>query len=330
MQTTLNQSCNDQSQLSTVDQDTFQCFHCGLKFTTKSLLSKHVHSQHANMSNNVRSCKLCGSTIKAAINSVYKDLKCEICVKLNPFSCKFCDDKFAERAALKIHLKSHRLEKPFECDSCKQHFSNLQHLKRHIEVIHNGQTNYQCEYCKKCFRWDSSLRTHLKTHTNERPHQCASCSFSFRRSCDLKRHMITHTNEKNYSCQHCDKKFTRNSSLQRHIRAHFGDKPYLCNVCGKRFNESFFLKEHMESHSENRLYYHCDLCNKRFNNRRVLRVHMKKHSCRSTRSTNEVECSDNGSNVTKDVFSSYRNQFTNGVTELSHSNYNNFKYVNEV
>ncbi|XP_065206021.1 oocyte zinc finger protein XlCOF19-like [Planococcus citri] len=312
MQTSLDRNFTAEYEFFNTEQETFQCFHCDENFFAKSTLSKHVQKQHSILKNTTKSCKVCGSAVKPPVNSVNEDLKCESCIKLTPFSCRFCDEKFDQNATLKVHLKSHRNEKPFECDLCKNHFSNLQHLKRHIEVIHNGQTNYQCKFCQKCFRWDSSLRTHLKTHTNERPHQCSSCNFSFRRSCDLKRHMITHTNEKNYSCQHCSKKFTRNSSLQRHVRAHFGDKPYLCSVCGKRFNESFFLKEHMESHSENRLYYHCDLCNKRFNNRRVLRVHAKKHLCRNTNDVDEC------SNVTKDVFSSYGNQFPNGVTELPH------------
>lgn len=310
--------------------DQFQCHNCGEKFSLKSTMKNHIRKnltlqkiskcdycrkqflykcefrQHTKMKISYTICTVCGKSVRNKATPCFanqrENFKCSDCSDVKSFSCKFCDMKFDQRSTLKTHLKSHRSEKPYECDLCHQHFSNLQHVKRHIEVIHNGETNYQCEYCNKCFRWDSSLRTHIKTHTNERPHRCSSCTYSFRRSCDLKRHMITHTNEKNFSCVHCDKKFTRNSSLQRHIRAHFGEKPYLCNVCGKRFNESFFLKEHMESHSENRLYYHCDHCDKRFNNRRVLRVHAKKHANENSR----VELPS----VTKDITDPFEESVT--------------------
>jgi uncharacterized Zn-finger protein len=76
-------------------------------------------------------------------------------------------------------------------------------------------------------------------------YQCPECSHFFKRAYNLKSHQKTHTNERPFPCLFpgCAKKFTRRQDLPRHERTHTGDKPYECS-CKKRFARKDTLLKH--------------------------------------------------------------------------------------
>lgn len=91
--------------------------------------------------------------------------------------------------------------------------------------------NYQCHLCVKRFTRAYNLRSHLRTHTNERPFVCKVCGKAFARQHDRKRHEGLHSGEKKFVCRGtlrtdqqwgCGRKFARADALGRHFRSEAG------------------------------------------------------------------------------------------------------------
>ncbi|KAF8250015.1 hypothetical protein K440DRAFT_620461 [Wilcoxina mikolae CBS 423.85] len=54
---------------------------------------------------------------------------------------------------------------------------------------------FQCNLCPKQFTRAHNLRSHLLTHTDEKPFMCTICGKAFARQHDRKRHEMLHSGE---------------------------------------------------------------------------------------------------------------------------------------
>ncbi|KAJ9606165.1 hypothetical protein H2200_009126 [Cladophialophora chaetospira] len=75
---------------------------------------------------------------------------------------------------------------------------------------------HKCPHCDLEFTRHHNLKSHLLTHSQEKPYVCSTCSARFRRLNNLKRHTKLHTGERSHSCPACGRKFSRAAALARH------------------------------------------------------------------------------------------------------------------
>ena len=101
----------------------------------------------------------------------------------------------------------------YKCDSCGNTLVDLDVLKRHTIFVHEKQKDHKCNYCQKSFSKADHLKNHIEAIHNDnrtKDYNCKSCSKSFYSSANLKQHnKEVHEDNKIHKCHICEKKFSR-------------------------------------------------------------------------------------------------------------------------
>ncbi|XP_054919797.1 uncharacterized protein [Dermacentor andersoni] len=77
--------------------------------------------------------------------------------------------------------------------------------------------------------------------------KCVVCRLGFNSRSNLRSHMRTHTLEKPFACKFCGRSFSQSSTLRNHLRLHTGERPYKCLVCQRAYSQLAGLRVHQRS-----------------------------------------------------------------------------------
>ncbi|CAB3407010.1 unnamed protein product [Caenorhabditis bovis] len=162
--------------------------------------------------------------------------------------CNLCPDNqnIVDVNTLEQHLLENHVDKEKQlCVACPDEKTDkntdiIRHMKNHTNNV------YACTKCGKRGKI-TYLRSHVRTHTGERPYSCETCKRAFSDSSTLRRHRVVHTGIKKYLCSVCGKPIARRDNVKVHIKSH-GITPDEIREKGVDFfirNETeYYPKEH--------------------------------------------------------------------------------------
>uniref|UniRef100_A0A8D0ELF1 C2H2-type domain-containing protein n=1 Tax=Strix occidentalis caurina TaxID=311401 RepID=A0A8D0ELF1_STROC len=123
---------------------------------------------------------------------------------------------------------------------------NISSLKHHLKT-HSDEKRHVCHLCLKAFCTATLLHNHVNVHTGTRPYKRSDCDMAFVTSGELSRHRhYKHTLEKRFKCSLCKYSCVEVSTA---LTESFGRRPYACDLCSYTSKDAYKLKRHMVTHS---------------------------------------------------------------------------------
>lgn len=224
----------------------FKCQLCDAQFASKAYLYQHkqMHST---------------ATSRAGSHKMTK------CAAERPFECFICHKRFIRKFGLLRHMQQHA---KVNCAKCPKSFASARCLDEHVKLVHTSADasggKCLCALCGKTFINKSWLKSHMLSHSGDKPYNCTQCDYKSASQTNLSVHQAIHSKNRPFKCQQCDKTFPWQSLLNRHLRrTHASDKPFACSFCDKKFTVNGLLQMHIRTHTGAKPFS-CSHCTKKF------------------------------------------------------------------
>ena len=118
----------------------------------------------------------------------------------NSLTCNECGRGYATIKKLKNHTRIHTKaykEKRYTCNTCGKEYMSNPSLQSHIDTVHKGQRNFPCDICGKLFTRHNTLKTHKRSHNDNKPFSCIYCDLGY----GAKRNLVNHINRSHPGCE---------------------------------------------------------------------------------------------------------------------------------
>ena len=137
----------------------FLCIDCGMTFTAKRNLTRHIGLVHAKTQ---VTCEKCGKHFTREDN-----LKRHL-VRCNPknsdmLTCEKCQKKFSSKSNLNKHMKTHATPMLWMMDGQKVDFIRHESLEKDIDIIVNKIFDKKWFKCTECIE---TFVTKMKSYKN--------------------------------------------------------------------------------------------------------------------------------------------------------------------
>ncbi|XP_058059276.1 zinc finger protein 845-like [Anopheles bellator] len=171
----------------------YWCQICAISFERHSKCERHILQAHVR-----------DSSVGAG-NQTMKPVK--LC------RCNICTAIWKKREDWLEHLREHANIKPHHCEQC---------LKRRKKFIRKKM--HKCTYCPKVFIHSTTLKSHLRIHTQQLRFPCNECGVMYDRYRYLAMHKLRYHSEDAsaapqaglHKCAYCPRMFTRLRDVNFH------------------------------------------------------------------------------------------------------------------